>query len=72
MPGSVDGTVAPQNAPRATVPVRSCSATINPVMRNPEMAKKTSTPIQPPSMSPVWNATTNKTDNARRPSRPGR
>jgi len=56
------------------VPVAVASRHSSPVIRNPEMTKKTSTPTKPPSRPgiPAWNSTTASTATARRPSMSGR
>ncbi len=50
------------------------SRTSRPVMRNPEMTKKTSTPMKPPvaAGTPAWNSKTAPMAMARRPSISGR
>jgi hypothetical protein len=58
-----------QNPRNENVPVCSSPRRM-PVIRNPEITKKTSTPTKPPGIQrkPRWNSTTATTATARRPS----
>ena len=63
----------PQKAPARNSP-RSASAVIEPMIRNPEIVKNTSTPMKPPvtPSSSKWNRITASTEMARMPSICGR
>jgi hypothetical protein len=73
-PAAAGGPAPRRNRASRTVPVVSTSRESSPVMRKPEMTKKTSTPTNPPATpgTPAWNRTTASTATARRPSMSGR
>ena len=62
-----------QNAPKLTRDDRPHSTRSSEVIRYPERTKKVSTPRNPPGICPVpkWNAMTDPTATARKPSRVG-